>query len=106
MTLPPPIKTYFDAEARNDADALMPAFAADAQVRDEGATHTGPDAIRDWWTAAKAKYQHQAEPLEASQDGDTVTVRARVSGQFPNSPATLTFAFTLSGDRIACLEIG
>jgi hypothetical protein len=37
--------------------------------------------------------------------GKTV-VRARVSGNFPGSPAMLTFTFGLTGDRISELEIG
>jgi ketosteroid isomerase-like protein len=106
MQLSPPILTYFEAERRHDADVLATAFAEDAVVRDEGAEHAGPAAIRAWWRAAKAKYRHVAEPLDAAEaDGRTV-VRARVSGDFPGSPATLTFAFTLAGERIARLEIG
>ncbi len=33
-------------------------------------------------------------------------VRAKVTGQFPGSPITLTFAFRMKDDRIAALEIG
>ncbi|TNC62869.1 nuclear transport factor 2 family protein [Rubellimicrobium roseum] len=106
MQLSSPVRTYFDAEQQNDADTLAAAFTDDAVVRDEGAEHVGPAAIRAWWQAAKAKYRHVAEPIDAiPADGRTV-VRARVTGQFPGSPATLTFSFMLAGDRIARLEIG
>ena len=54
----------------------------------------------------KAKYQHVIEPLETAEQGDVTTVRARVTGQFPGSPAMLTFAFRLKGDQITRLEIG
>jgi hypothetical protein len=106
MNLPAPIETYFSADQRQDGDALMSTFATDAVVRDEGAKHRGAAAIRAWWLAAKQKYHHVAEPLEIADTDGGVRVRARVSGQFPNSPATLTFSFTLAGDKIAGLEIG
>ena len=54
----------------------------------------------------KAKYRHVAQPLETGEQDDVTKVRARVTGQFPGSPATLTFAFRLTGDRITALEIG
>jgi len=106
MQLSPPIATYFEADRRHDADALAAAFSDDAVVRDEGAEHAGPEAIRAWWLAAKARYRHVAEPLDATEADGTTVVRARVSGEFPGSPATLTFVFTLAGARITRLEIG
>jgi hypothetical protein len=75
-------------------------------VHDEGATHHGTEAILRWWLAAKTRYQHRAEPLDLSEADGTAIVRARVSGNFPGSPAVLTFAFGLAGDRIADLRIG
>jgi hypothetical protein len=105
MLLPAPIHTYFSARAPDDGAALTAAFAADAVVRDEGRSHHGPQAIRDWWLAAKAKYRHHAVPLDmAEAEGQTV-VRATVTGDFPGSPAVLTFTFALRGDRIAQLSI-
>lgn len=106
MKQPPAVHAYFEAERRNDADALAAAFADDGVVRDEGADHAGRVAIRAWWQAAKAKYRHVAQPLDSTQADGRTLVRARVSGEFPGSPAALTFAFTLEGDSIARLEIG
>ena len=106
MHLSPPITTYFDADQRHDGDAVAAAFSDDAVVKDEGAEHAGPAEIRAWWRAAKAKYQHVAEPLDAAEADGTTVVRARVSGDFPGSPATLTFVFTSAGAQIARLEIG
>ncbi|WP_116133128.1 nuclear transport factor 2 family protein [Tropicimonas sp. IMCC34043] len=103
MTLPPPVAAYFSA--RDDA-ALAAAFAPDSEVRDEGETHRGIAAIRAWWLAAKAKYNHTAEPLELRETDGTAVVRARVTGDFPGSPAVLHFAFGLEGDRIRDLRIG
>lgn len=106
MTLPPPIRTYFAAEAPQDAAALAAAFSPEAVVQDEGETHRGPEAIRGWWLAAWAKYRHRAEPLDLSETPGGAVVRARVSGAFPGSPAVLRFTFGLAGDRIATLRIG
>ncbi|QYK42583.1 MAG: nuclear transport factor 2 family protein [Paracoccaceae bacterium] len=106
MILPTPIDTYFAAQAPQDGTAFAAAFAPDAIVHDEGATHRGPDEIVAWWKAAKARYRHRAEPLDMTEAGGTFLVRARVSGDFAGSPAVLTFAFGLAGDRIQNLRIG
>lgn len=106
MNLPPPIRAYFEADQADAQHPPLQAFSPHAAVLDEGATHRGHAAIGDWWRAAKAKYAAVANPLEVwSADGAT-KVRARVSGDFPNSPADLVFAFVLAGDRIRRLEIG
>ncbi len=106
MTLPTPIQTYFTAHAPQDGAAFAAAFAQDAVVHDEGAIHRGQAEIEAWWKAAKAKYRHRAEPLDMTEAGDKLLVRARVSGDFPGSPVVLTFTFGLTGDRIQDLRIG
>jgi hypothetical protein len=105
MTLPPPIQTYFTAKAPADAPAFAAAFAPDAQVQDEGQTHRGPAEICAWWLAAKAKYNHSATPLDLAETEGKTVVRARVSGDFPGSPAVLRFSFTLKGAQITSLGI-
>lgn len=102
MKLHQSIRTYFDADSATPLDA----FAPDAIVADEGHRHVGHAAIDAWWRDARAKYQAVAEPLEVSSKDDAHEVRARVTGQFPGSPITLTFAFRMKGDRIAALRIG
>ena len=106
MQLPRPVQTYFTAVAPQDGDALAAAFAPDAIVHDEGLDHCGPHAIREWWLAAKAKYRHNAEPIDIAQMGGKAIVRAAVTGDFPGSPAVLSFTFGLAGEHIADLEIG
>lgn len=106
MKLPAPIQTYFSSQSPDDGAALAAAFAPDAVVHDEGHVHRGPDEIRVWWQAAKARYRHSAEPLELAEVAGKAVVRARVSGDFPGSPAVLTFTFGLTGDRITDLQIG
>jgi len=105
MDMPPIVDMYFDADSRNDADALLLTLAVDAVVEDENARHQGAVAIREWWLAAKKATQYLADPLESTVDGGKALVRARVSGQFPGSPVMLTHAFTIKDDRIVRLEI-
>mgnify|MGYP001767446988 CR=1 FL=1 len=106
IPLPAPIRTYFTVQTPQEGAALAAAFAPDATVEDEGARHHGPEAIRQWWLAAKAKYRHSAEPLDLLEEDGKTVVRARVSGEFPGSPVVLRFRFGLTGDRIRDLRIG
>lgn len=106
MQLPVAVRTYFEADKAEQIDVLIEAFADDAVVTDEGRTHEGRDAIRSWWRAAKNKYHHVAEPLDALTSPGAMRVRAKVTGDFPNSPATLTFRFDLADGKIEKLEIG
>ena len=107
MNLPSPIQTYFDADERNDGDALIRVFAPDAVVKDEGQSYAGRQAIDAWWREVKTKYQHVLEPLgEVAEMDDVTKVRTKVTGQFPGSPVTRTFAFRLKGDQIVGLDIG
>ena len=105
MDMPGIVNMYFDADSRNDADALSKAFAVEAVVEDEGARHHGVSAIREWWAAAKKAAQYVAEPLECTVDGDKALLRAKVSGQFPGSPVTLAYDFAIKGGKIVSLEI-
>lgn len=105
MTLPPPIATYFAADAARDEAALAASFAPGARVQDESRIHAGPEAIAAWWRAAKARYNHSAEVLDMERLGAQILVRARVTGDFPGSPLVLRYAFGLAGDRIDSLQI-
>ncbi len=106
MKLPAPVQLFFDADKSADGSAPLPAFAPDAIVKDEGRTHVGHAAIAQWWRAAKDQYRHTAEPRELARDGGRTVVRAEVTGQFPGSPAMLSFAFRIGNGRIDTLEIG
>lgn len=106
MHLNPSIQAYFEADSRGDVEAVIQTFAPHAVVSDEGRSYAGRQAIGSWWREAKTKYQHVIEPFRARGEGDLAEVRARVTGQFPGSPTTMTFAFRLEGGQIAGLEIG
>lgn len=105
MQLPQPVQNYFDADQRGDAAALMTAFAPDALVQDEGCAYRGRGHIDAWWRGAKQQFAHQAAPFEIKAESRRISVRATVTGNFPTSPATLTYHFVLAEDRIAELEI-
>lgn len=105
MNLPTPIQAYFDADQHRGGEAFIGAFAPDAVVIDEGRTYAGHQAIDARWRAAKAEFQYVVEPFEIDEKDDVTQVRGKVTGQFPGSPATLTYAFRLERDQISRLEI-
>ena len=105
LPLPKPIEIFMSSENTHDAEALADCFAADATVRDEGQTMKGLKAIKAWRLETAKKYQHTVEPVAAAaRDGKTV-VSTKLTGDFPGSPVTLDFVFTLEGGKIAALEI-
>lgn len=106
IVLPEPLADYFSGEKNTDTTALERCFAADAKVHDEGHVHEGLAAIKAWKVAAQAKYQYSVEPLSVSQSEGITRVRARLAGNFPGSPAEVTYRFVLHDRRIVSLEIG
>ena len=105
ISVPGPVATYLAAEKSKDTEMLGQCFHEDAVVRDEGREHRGVAAIKAWHREVNAKFRYVVEPLEASTNGSTVIVRARVIGDFPGSPVEMRFNFTVSDDRIVSLEV-
>src|SRR6266436_4252263 len=106
MTLdaPEPIAAYLAAEAK-DANALSRCFTEDGTVHDVGRDYRGRDAIPQWKQAADEKYRYVLQMVNAQTHGNEVTVRARLTGEFPGSPVELDHIFKLSNNKIASLEI-
>jgi hypothetical protein len=105
LPLPKPIEIFMSSENTHDPEALADCFAEDATVSDEGQTLRGLKAIKAWRLETAKKYQHTVEPVAAAaRDGKTV-VSTKLTGDFPGSPITLDFVFTLEGGKIAALEI-
>jgi len=104
LSLPKPIADYFAADA-TDGTAVAKCFTADAVVIDEKQTYRGREAIARWKTEASAKYDYVSEPVAIDDRDDRIIVTAHLTGNFPGSPVDLRYAFTLSGDAIARLEI-
>jgi hypothetical protein len=100
LDLPQPLPRYFAAQNALDAEAMVACFAPDAEVRDEGRTYVGRDQILGWKRETIAKYAISIAPLEARESDGTTVVAARVAGNFPGSPADLSYTFGLSPDGL------
>lgn len=106
IELPRPITNYFEADRGKDIQAIIHCFAEEAVVRDEGHSHVGREAIRQWKADTATKYHYTAEPFAIAAEGDRVLVTSHLTGDFPGSPIDLRYGFVLTGDKIAELEIG
>jgi|TARA_R110001606_G_scaffold340514_1_gene488770 hypothetical protein len=103
IKLPGPIAVYFDP-TNSSADKAL-AFDENALVGDENRKHHGRSEIQKWMIEGKQKYRFTAEPIEIVETPDQVLVKAKVSGDFPNSPVELDYRFELVNDKIATLSI-
>jgi ketosteroid isomerase-like protein len=103
--VPEPVAAYIAAEEAKDPHALSRCFTEDGTVHDEGQEYRGRDSIRQWKQEVDAKYRYVLQTVEAQTHGDKVTVRARLTGEFPGSPVELDHIFKLSNNKIASLEI-
>lgn len=105
IELPNVIAAYFASDKTGNAQAISECFTQDAVVVDEGNTYTGRDAIRQWMANASTKYTYTVQPFALSEQGGKTVVTSHLVGNFPGSPVDLRYAFVLSGDQIAELEI-
>ncbi|WP_175883358.1 nuclear transport factor 2 family protein [Burkholderia sp. BCC0044] len=105
LLLPDPINAYFEFSNGSDTRRAEHCFTPEAVVVDEGRTYRGHDAIESWKRESRKQFEFTVEPVAVSRDGDRVTVRARVVGNFPGSPVLLDHVFDLAGDEITSLEI-
>jgi hypothetical protein len=104
LSLPEPIAAFFDADKRGSDDVAR-CFTSQAVVKDEGRTHSGPEAIKAWKTAASAKYSYVAEPFAIERSAGRFIVTARLTGNFPGGTVDLRYAFRLERGKIASLDI-
>src|SRR5262245_59665972 len=104
LDLPVPVAAYFAAD-KEGGEAIARCFTEAAVVKDEGRTHRGREAIRQWKEEASTRYQYTSEPFACELGDRTVVVTTRLTGNFPGSPVNLRFFFVLEGDQIASLEI-
>ena len=104
IVLPPPIASYFAADTA-DAATVAGCFGENAVVVDEGRAHRGRAEIARWKADATAKYDYTSEPISLETSGRDAVVTARVTGEFPGSPAMLRYRFRLEGESIERLEI-
>jgi len=105
LDLPTPVSNYFKAVNLQDVDAMLSAFSDEASVHDEGQEMNGRAAIREWVDDTTRKYRVTLTPTGVRQTDERTTVTARVAGTFPGSPVELRYHFTITGGKIARLEI-
>ncbi len=104
--LPEPLESYFEAVNREDVEAMLVPFAANAVVSDEGKTRSGVSELREWIEEVTEKYHPRFEVEDVVTEGaEGAIVIGLVSGAFPGSPIRLRYTFRLSGRKIAYLEI-
>ncbi len=104
IELPSAISAYFAADAK-DGDAVARCFTVNAVVTDEGQTHRGTAAIKEWKDKASSKYSYTTEPFASKIESGLTVVTSHVVGTFPGSPVDLRYAFGLEGDKIASLRV-
>ena len=105
LNLPKPIAEYLAAVEDKNSNILAGCFAENAGVHDEGGTYGGHDAIKAWSEETQGKYNYTMDALDASVAGDTVRLRAKITGSFLGSPIELDYLFMLANDKIASLKI-
>jgi ketosteroid isomerase-like protein len=105
IDVPEPVAAYLAAEEAKDADALSRCFTEDGTVHDERRDYRGRNSIRQWKQEVDRKYRYALQTVNAQTHGDKVTVRARITGEFPGSPVELDHIFKLSNGKIASLKI-
>ena len=99
------ITNYFDAKNRRDVEAMLQAFAPSATVRDENIEHAGDLRIRHWLEHITNAHHLAFEVVETTPTDRGAVAIVRASGDVPGSPFIVRYAFTLSGNTIARLEI-
>lgn len=103
LMLPEAIAQYFASE--HNPEALAKCFKADAILKDDGHTYEGVQSVTAFLGAASVKYNATTEPFDIRDDDGYHVVRAKVTGDFPGSPANLTYRFGLDRGLIDSLEI-
>ena len=104
--LPEPLESYFEAVNREDVEAMLVPFAANAVVKDESKTRSGVPELRAWIEEVTEKYHPRFEVEDVfTESAEAAVVMGLVSGTFPGSPVRLRYTFRLSGRTITHLEI-
>ena len=103
MNLPNMITELVKAQNKFDSGAYANCFIENAEVFDEGKTHTGKTEIKDWIEKANKEYSAMMKPLDYNETEKILS--AEISGTFPGSPIILKYHFQLSDGYIKSLRI-
>ena len=93
------------APSASDAVAIAACFTEDGEVKDEGETRRGREAIRKWWEGPANAFEYTVEVQRTQARDDVVVVFTKLTGNFPGGTADLANRFTLRDNLIASLEI-
>lgn len=103
MNLPKTVSSLIQAQNNFDSAAYASCFSQTATVADEGNTYNGIAEIQNWIEKANQQYQATMQPVE--YDDEQQILKAQISGNFPGSPAVLTYKFEFSNELIKSLKI-
>jgi len=103
MNLPEVVTELVKAQNNFDSTAYANCFTETAVVFDEGKTHNGKTAIKNWIDKANKEYQASMEPLAYSETEQTL--KAEASGAFAGSPVTMIYHFEFEDGLIRSLKI-
>ncbi len=93
------------APSASDAEDVAACFTEDGEVKDEGETRRGREAIRAWWEGPANAFEYTVEVQRTQAQDDGIVVFTKLTGDFPGGTADLANRFTLRDDLIATLEI-
>ncbi|WP_328615693.1 nuclear transport factor 2 family protein [Amycolatopsis sp. NBC_00355] len=97
---PDAVRAYLALTIAGDRTAAIVAFADDAHVTDDGASHDGGTAVRAWLDRPAGGYTFTTTPLSARSTSDTeALVTCRVEGNFLGGLVDLEYRFTLDETR-------
>ena len=105
MKLRSVVTNLIAAQNSQDTRAYAACFTEAAIVHDEGKIHTGKTAIRTWNEESNRQYQTFLKPIGYRETANGQLLRAKVSGNFPGSPAILQFQLSLEDGLISSLNI-
>lgn len=103
--IPAILDRYVAATNAHDIIGLSNCFSPDAEVRDEGKTYRGPAEIRGWKEDVTKRYKITNTPLDYKWQGETLAARMRVEGNFPGSPAELTYLLEFKDGLISSFRV-
>ena len=105
IKIPRIIAALVKAKNSRDSKAVAACFDADAIVQDEGKKMRGVAAIEKWSANTFKKYQYTTDPTNIVENKTEIVMTATLTGNFPGSPVSLDYHFTLKKGKILSLEI-
>ena len=103
--LPAAVRVYLTTPKDHIGPLLEQLFTADAIVHDDGHTHVGLTAIRNWNNAVASAFDYTRTISAIERRESAAVVGVRLEGDFPGSPVDLHHHFSVHEDKICALTI-